>query len=58
MEDIFCRRHFQTDDPIPEEKCKVDEVQAPLAMFGGIMALVQGIMSKALGGRATARAFD
>ncbi|KAL8377926.1 hypothetical protein RB595_008555 [Gaeumannomyces hyphopodioides] len=43
VEDDLCRRHYGTEAPVPEEKCKVDEVQMRLAWLGGCAGVVNAI---------------
>lgn len=46
IEDAFCHVHYEDDSPdlIDEMKCKVDEVQSPLAYIVGWFGLVGAIM--------------
>ncbi|KAL8287936.1 hypothetical protein RB600_003730 [Gaeumannomyces tritici] len=43
IEDDLCRRHYGTSAPVPEEKCKVGEVQMRLAWLGGWAGVVNAI---------------
>ena len=47
IEDAFCHRHYQDDSPdlIDEMKCKVAEVQSPLAFLMGWLGLLASVMS-------------
>lgn len=45
MEDIVCRRYYDTPAPVDEKLCKVDEVQAKLAWFGGVAGFLDSIAS-------------
>ena len=46
IEDTICRKHYHSTEPVDEEKCKVDEVQAEFAWIGGLQALVTAIMGE------------
>lgn len=44
IEDDLCRRYYNTHEPIEEERCKVDEIQARLAWLGGAYGFVHAII--------------
>lgn len=50
IEDAICHVHYEDDsaDLIEEMKCKVDEVQTPLAFMLGWFGLLHAVMSESL----------
>ncbi len=46
MEDILCRQHYGTTDPIDEDRCKVDAVQNELVWLGAISSVIDSVVGK------------
>lgn len=44
IEDVICRKFYDTLDPVDEDQCKVDEVQTKLAWLGGGYIFINSII--------------
>jgi hypothetical protein len=45
IESVLCQKFYDTTDPVPEEKCKGDEVQTELAWIGTIIAALEAVIA-------------
>jgi hypothetical protein len=44
IESVLCQKFYDTTEPIPEEKCKGDEVQTELAWIGALIAALEAVI--------------
>lgn len=48
IEDVVCRKHYETPDPVEEHLCKVDAVQTKFAWLGGLYVFINSIIGASL----------
>lgn len=44
IEDVVCRKHYGSPDPVDEKLCKVDEIQTQLAWLGGLYIVINAVI--------------
>ncbi len=44
LEDVVCRRHYGSAEPVDEQKCKGDEIQAKIAWLSGLRNVLSALV--------------